>query len=289
MPRAMRQAIPEVLRRGYVTFMLLGICGVAVVLIGRGGGVGTALGLVACAIAVSFVAERIAPYEPAWNRAHGDRGRDMMHALVNEIAGIATVGFIPLLSGRLGGAGGWPRTWPFAAQVVLAVLVFDLGVTLAHQQSHRWACLWRFHAVHHSVRRLYGFNGLMKHPVHQAIETTAGAAPLMLLGMPREVALALAVCTAVQLLLQHSNVDYRLGPLRHVLAANHVHRFHHLRWAAQGDVNFGLFTTIWDRVLGTYRSDAGRRVEPGEIGIGTRPDYPSRYLPQLLEPFRLAT
>jgi len=269
--------------------MLLGICGGAVVLIGRGAGAMTALGLVACAIAVSFVAERIAPYEPAWNRSHGDRGRDAMHALVNESAGIATVGLIPLLTGLRDRPGAWPETWPLAAQVVLAVLAFDLGVTLAHRQSHRWAWLWRFHAVHHSVRRLYGFNGLMKHPVHQAIETTAGAAPLLLLGIPLDVALALAVCTAVQLLLQHSNVDYRLGPLRHVLAANHVHRLHHLLWAAEGDVNFGLFTTILDRVLGTYRDGAGRRVAPGEIGIGNRPDYPTGYVPQLLEPFRLAS
>jgi sterol desaturase/sphingolipid hydroxylase (fatty acid hydroxylase superfamily) len=289
MTEAMRRALPEALRCGYVPFMLLGICGGAVALIGRGCGVAVALGLVACAIAVSFVAERIAPHEPVWNRSHGDRGRDALHALVNEITGAATVGLIPLLSSLLSHPGSWPATWPFAAQVVLAVLVFDLGVTLAHWQSHRWSWLWRFHAVHHSVRRLYGFNGLMKHPVHQAIETTAGAAPLLLLGVPQDVALALSVCTAVQLLLQHSNVDYRLGPLRHVLAANHVHRFHHLRWAAQGDVNFGLFTTIWDRVLGTYRYDAGCRVAPGEIGIGSRPDYPTRYLPQLLEPFRLTT
>jgi hypothetical protein len=47
MTEAMRGAILEVLRHGYVPFMLLGICGGAVVLIGRGGDVATALGLVA--------------------------------------------------------------------------------------------------------------------------------------------------------------------------------------------------------------------------------------------------
>ena len=90
-----------------------------------------------------------------------------------------------------------------------AIAVFDLGVTLAHLASHRLGLLWRFQSVHHRVRRLYGLNGLMKHPIHQLIETTAGIAPLLVIGIPEAVAASLAACAALQLLLQHSNVDYR--------------------------------------------------------------------------------
>lgn len=70
------------------------------------------------------------------------------------------------------------------AQVLLAVAVTDMGVTLVHVASHRVGWLWRMHAVHHSVRRFYGFNGLMKHPLHGALELAAGTAPLLVLGMP---------------------------------------------------------------------------------------------------------
>ncbi len=31
-----------------------------------------------------------------------------------------------------------------------------------------------FHVVRHSVVRMYGFNGFMKHPIHQTIETIGG-------------------------------------------------------------------------------------------------------------------
>lgn len=41
----------------------------------------------------------------------------------------------------------------------------DLGITLMHWLSHRSALLWRLHAVHRSVHRIYGLNGLMKHPL----------------------------------------------------------------------------------------------------------------------------
>ena len=38
-----------------------------------------------------------------------------------------------------------------------------------------------------------GLNGLMKHPLHQTLEMTAGVTPLLLLGMPVNVASALAL------------------------------------------------------------------------------------------------
>ena len=116
-------------------------------------------------------------------------------------------------------------------QLLIAVLVADFGITTIHLASHKVGWLWRLHAVHHSVRRFYGFNGLMKHPLHQTIEMAGGVLPLIVLGIPVEVAAALSVCVAVQLLLQHANVDYRIGPLRSVLALNEGHRFHHLKWA----------------------------------------------------------
>lgn len=104
----------------------------------------------------------------------------------------------------------------------------DLGITLAHYVSHRAEWLWRLHAVHHSVERMYGFNGLMKHPLHQAIETAAGTAPLVVVGMPLDVGALLGFAVAIQLLLQHSNVDMRAGPLAYLWAVAPGHRHHHL-------------------------------------------------------------
>lgn len=171
---------------------------------------------------------------------------------------------------------------PFALQVLAAVLIADLGITLTHYANHKISLLWRFHAVHRSTKRFYGFNGLMKHPLHQALEMSAGVAPLILIGLPVDVASALAV----QLLLQHSNADYRIGALKYVLALNEGHRFHHLKWAGVGDVNFGLFTRAWDHLLGTFSYDPARRFTSEQLGMAAKPDYPTAYLAQLAEPFR---
>ena len=228
-------------RVAYLPVMLVGVNGAGLWLIHSGGSTSWILGLVILAIGLSFGFERLLPYEAEWNRSKGDSLRDTLHAVVNEAANFSTLLLLPIFSSLLALEGVWPSEWPFVLQVLLSVLVLDLGITLAHFASHRIELLWRFHAVHHSVKRMYGFNGLMKHPIHQAIETVSGTAPLILLGLPEAVATALVFCVAVQLLLQHSNVHYSVGPFRYVLAVNEVHRFHHQKDAELGDVNFGLF------------------------------------------------
>ncbi|MEU8895601.1 sterol desaturase family protein [Nocardia sp. NPDC048505] len=282
----MVELLQPVVRYGYAPLMLLGVNGSGIALIAAGADKLWLLVLLAAAVALSFLVERILPYERAWNDDHGDTRRDTIHTFVNETLILASTAAIPVLAALLPGDGIWPAGLPFAVQVLFAILCADLGITLTHYASHKIGVLWRFHAVHHSVRRFYGLNGLMKHPLHQTLEMAAGVTPLLLLGLPVSVAAALSLAVAVQLLLQHSNADYRVGPLKYVLALNEGHRFHHLKFAGVGDVNFGLFTLLWDHLLRTYSYDAGRRFTSDDLGMAAKPDYPVDYLPQLAEPFR---
>lgn len=272
-------------RYGYAPVMLLGINGSGIVLAAHGANKLWLIALLAVAVALSFIAERILPYQHTWNTSRGDTGRDTAHTFVNETLILAGVAVIPALATLVPGDGIWPSRWPFLLQVLIAILVADLGITLTHYTSHKIGVLWRFHAVHHSITRFYGLNGLMKHPLHQTVEMSAGVIPLLLAGIPEPVAAALSLAVAVQLLLQHSNADYRIGPFKHILALNEGHRFHHLKWAGIGDVNFGLFTLIWDHLLGTYSYDPHRRFTSDDLGMAAKPDYPTTYLAQLAEPF----
>ncbi|SEG84715.1 Sterol desaturase/sphingolipid hydroxylase, fatty acid hydroxylase superfamily [Thermomonospora echinospora] len=284
--RAVRTAV----RYGYVPAMLLGVNGAAIALTTAGATHGAGkvwlLVLLAAAIAASFAAEHLLPYESDWNRPLGDGRRDAAHTLVNETLILGSLAAIPALAAAVTVADTWPHHWPLWAQVLAAILAADAGITLVHYASHKIGMLWRFHAVHHSVKRFYGLNGLMKHPLHQTIEMTAGITPLLAVGLPVDVASALALAVAAQLLLQHSNADYRIGPAKHVLALNEGHRFHHLKWAGIGDVNFGLFTLIWDHALRTYSYDGARRFTSDDLGMAAKPHYPVRYLAQLAEPFK---
>jgi sterol desaturase/sphingolipid hydroxylase (fatty acid hydroxylase superfamily) len=275
-----------VLRYAFAPVFFVGFIGAAVVL-SRGSDAPRVLGpLLVLAVVVSFVVERVVPYERAYNAPQGDGRRDVMHAVVNEASSAVSILSLPAIAAVFPKTGLWPSEWPLPLQLLLAVTVADAGITLAHFASHRSAFLWRFHAVHHSVQRMYGFNGLMKHPLHQSFELTCASLPLLLLGMPVHVAWLLGFAVAVQLLLQHSNVDVRVGPLVHLWAVGPAHRFHHSNRAGEGDVNFGLFSSVWDYLLGTFRFDPAASPRVGELGVVGRPDYPVRYLAQILEPFR---
>lgn len=272
-------------RYGYAPVMLFGINGAGIALAAHGANKLWLIALLAGAVALSFTVEGILPYQHTWNTSHGDIGRDTAHIFVNETLILGGVVTIPTLAAFVPGEGVWPSDWPFLTQVLIAILVADFGITLTHYASHKIGVLWRFHAVHHSITRCYGLNGLMKHPLHQTLEMAAGVTPLLLAGIPVPVAAVLSLAVAVQLLLQHSNADYRVGPLKHILALNEGHRFHHLKWAGIGDVNFGLFTLVWDHLLGTYSYDPHRRFTSDDLGMAAKPHYPTTYLAQLAEPF----
>ena len=181
----------------------------------------------------------------------------------------------------------WPGVSDTAwASFLVYLLVFDLLDYWIHRGQHHANRWWALHAVHHSVRRMTGFNGWMKHPLHLLLEAAGGMLPLLLVGIPQAVVAVLAFAVAIQLLLQHANVAMRMGPLRQVFAWTPVHRFHHMKYGTAGDVNFGLFFTCWDRMLGTSFDAPAYRMRGEDLGIGSRPDYPQDYLAQLCEPFR---
>lgn len=278
----------KLLKYAYAPLFFAGFLGAALMLVQAGAPKWTLPLLLLAAIAVSFVVERIAPYEAAWNEDKGDGRTDLAHAVVNETFAMTSVLALPLLAAHVAHFDLWPTQWPLWAQWLLAIVGADVGLTLAHYASHRIEFLWRLHAVHHAAPRLYGFNGLMKHPLHQAIELAAGTTPLVLMGLPSEAAWLLSFAVAIQLLLQHSNVDMRIGPLVYVWAVAPGHRHHHLASKTDGDVNFGLFLSLWDHLLGTFVTDRPMPRD-GDVGVAGRPDYPRGYIAHLIEPFRRTT
>jgi sterol desaturase/sphingolipid hydroxylase (fatty acid hydroxylase superfamily) len=269
----------------YAPVFFLGFIGIALAIVEAGGPKWWLPVLLLIAIVLSFVAERIAPYERAWNSDKHDGATDVVHAVVNELSLMLSLLSLPAIAAIVPHFDVWPHHWPLVLQLAFGILVADLGITIAHVFSHRYDFLWRIHAVHHAAPRMYGFNGLMKHPLHFALEMVSATAPLVLLGMNQDVAWLVGFAVGIQLLLQHSNVDMQIGPLAYVWAVAPAHRHHHIASKTAGDVNFGLFTSIWDHMLGTFVIN---RPQPkdGELGVYGRPDFPRSYLAHLVEPFR---
>lgn len=242
--------------------------------------------IVLAGIAIVAMLERIAPFEPEWNRDHdGDTRVDALHLIVSTLLIQSSVALAFGLRALLPqGSALWPGGAPMWAQVLLAGAILDLGLYAMHRASHAHGFLWRLHAIHHSPERLYWLNGGRRHPLSALVLAMPGLTVLFALGATPIAVGAWMSFMSVHLAFQHANLDYRLGPLRHLLAVAEMHRWHHKREFEDAQVNYGEVFLIWDRLFGTFH-DASHSPRRGDVGLTAR-DIPSGYAAQLRWPFR---
>jgi sterol desaturase/sphingolipid hydroxylase (fatty acid hydroxylase superfamily) len=286
-------ALRAIVRYGYAPFMMLGLTAAAYWVVSELAVAGNnpwaylwLAPLLVLAYATAFGAEKIAPFFDEWNdhHEHGDTPTTVLHILVYEYQSIVGVVLIPVICWLFPFQGLWPTQWPMWAQVIVAFVISDFMFMIMHYISHRYAPLWRLHAVHHGVGRLYGMNGVMRHPLHQVIDMVIANAPLVIIGMPVPVAVMLGFMISITLIVQHSNVDARLGPLQKHLSIGRIHHLHHVNWGTEGDCNFGLLLTIWDRLLGTFHEKPPREITAKDLGVDEVPNFPKGYVEQFLFP-----
>jgi sterol desaturase/sphingolipid hydroxylase (fatty acid hydroxylase superfamily) len=284
----------EIVRYGYAPFMLLGLTGTAywivsefVVAYGNTWAYLWLAPVLTIAYGTAFAAERIAPFFEVWNdhAVFGDTQTNALHIFAYEMSSINGVLAIPVICWLFPFQGLWPTHLPLWAQVLIAFLVADFAFMAMHYLSHRFAPLWRLHSVHHGVGRLYGFNGVIRHPLHQIIDMIVGNMPLVIMGMPVPVAVMLGFVISVTLIVQHSNVDARLGLLQRHLTIGRVHHLHHVNWGTDGDCNFGLLLAVWDRLFGTFNATPPRPITAKDMGVDELPNFPKNFVEQLALPF----
>ena len=178
-----------------------------------------------------YTLEQTMPYERAWNENDGQTFANIAHTLTSK----GVVQSLVIFSAVIGltvyitpvsepGYGIWPRSWPMAAQAVLAVIVAEFGFYWAHRIAHEWPWLWRFHAVHHSVTRLWIVNTGRFHFVDSFKSILIGMAILLALGAPMEVLTWLSAITAFIGMMTHCNVDMRFGALSWWFNTPELHR-----------------------------------------------------------------
>lgn len=275
-------------RYGYAPFMLLGLNGAAFWIVTQGYSYAWLAPVLLVAFVCAHLAERAAPWYEEWNDPHHDHHDDrtnIFHVIVYEISNINGVLLIPVIVWLFPFQGIWPDSWPILAQWIMAIVIADFAFMVVHMVSHRIPVLWRLHAVHHGVGRLYGLNGLVRHPLHQTLDMVVATAPLVIMGMPVDVAVLLGFAVSIQLIVQHSNVAYELGPFRNQLSIGRIHHLHHVNWGKEGDCNFGLFFTAWDRLFGTFQAEPPRNIQAHDMGIDELPNFPKSYLEHLIFPF----
>ena len=236
--------------------------------------------------------ERVFPYQQGWLHSRGDLRVDVGFALIDAAClellrpfllagGVVLAGW---LSASLG-AELWPRTWPLLAQLLLALVFAEFFKYWVHRWEHEHELLWRIHAMHHSVPRLYWLNAARFHPIDIGLDTLVGAVPLAMVGCPESVIALFFLTAAIHGFFQHANLQIRCGPLNWFFSMAELHRWHHSPVTAQANHNYGQNLIVWDIVFGTRYLPADREP-PSEVGLDGLPRFPQTLLGQLASPFR---
>ncbi|WP_323687706.1 sterol desaturase family protein [Rhizobium sp. AN88] len=250
----------------------------------------TFLAVYAGAVASLFLLERYIPYETEWLQSDGETVNNIAHTLLTkglvQLAAMAAVLFPMLTAIFLQPLAAmkfdlWPSQLPMVVQVTLALMIAEFGLLRAHRIAHETVFFWRFHALHHSVVRLWVVNTGRFHVADSLFKIALSQIPLYLMGAPLQVFWWLAAVTAFIGILTHCNVDMKTGPLDYVFSTPRLHRWHHSKELPEGNTNYGENLVIFDQLFGSYFNPD----RPSSTNIGIKGEIAKGFLPQLFQPF----
>lgn len=235
--------------------------------------------------------ERLMPYSRKWLEGGNDTAVDIIMyfsgAFWSGISGLIVsalfiIGMVEALEPY--GHNLWPDHWNPVIQVALFILIKDFFRYWFHRALHEIPALWRIHAAHHSVERLYWLNGIRAHPLEILSQAIFYAIPLALVQPSAEIALVAIILQLSIGIFQHSNIDLNLGWWEYIFSIGDNHRYHHYPDKGIGDSNYGGELIIYDILFGTFHNPRDERPHDN-IGIGTAPDYPMTVAGLYIAPF----
>jgi sterol desaturase/sphingolipid hydroxylase (fatty acid hydroxylase superfamily) len=214
---------------------------------------------------------------------------------------VAVVPLIVIIDGGFAGALTHVAPWveaphlavvPRLVLLAVALVLMDGCNWLAHWANHRWAAVWRFHAVHHSQEELSVLTSFRAHPLVHTTGFFLATVPVVLILGDRSLAPVLITVYVCMGTLPHANVRWTLGPLGKVVVSPAYHRIHHAIGAPDG-ANLGIVLTIWDvlaaraifPIPGSAVSDTGLAGRPLAVEQSDPRWRPRMLVGQLLEPF----
>lgn len=241
------------------------------------------------AIGVIMYFEKKMPYKTSWKPSRTDVTNDALYLLLVQtllpqlFVWLTTWFMIRFITvNNLFISTLWPHQWPIAAQELLLVLCSDLLRYWLHRFNHTIPFLWRFHAVHHSVQKMYWLNTSRFHPFEKAMQFLMDVFPFMILGVSEKVIALHLILYGVNGFFQHCNIDLKFGWLNYIISSTELHRWHHSKNVNESNSNYGNNVSIWDLVFGSLYLPKNKSVE--ELGLVNK-NYPQRFHLQLKSPF----
>ncbi len=176
----------------------------------------------------------------------------------------------------------WVSGLPFILELFLALLITDLFQYWTHRIFHSHHYLWRFHAVHHSIKNMDWLAGSRIHFVDIFLTRSITYLPLYVLGFSTLIFNVYIVFIAVHAVLIHANTSINFGFLMYLITTPQYHHWHHCEEPEFYGTNYAVVFPFIDRIFGTYHLPGNEW--PKGTGL-VDASFPKGFLRQLVYPF----
>ena len=152
------------------------------------------------------------------------------------------------------------------ATIFIGVLALDFSSWLVHLVMHKVPLLWRFHLIHHSDTNVDVTTELRHHPGDSLLRGIFFLLLIFISGAPMYSVMIYQTLVVLSTAFTHANI--RLAPmldkvLSFFLISPNMHKVHHHWKQPYTDSNYGAVFSIWDRLLGTFKSLDIKQVRYG--------------------------
>lgn len=180
-----------------------------------------------------------------------------------------------------------PSTWPNWLQLLLFFIVLDFVQWFTHTLLHRYAVLWKFHKVHHSVKEM-GFAAHLRYHWMENIfyKPLKTFAVMILFGFEPEQAYIIHFIAIAIGHFNHSNIKITWGPFKYIINNPVMHLYHHAYTLPEGKygVNFGISLSLWDYLFKTnYIPEDGGNIK---LGFSDDDQFPTDFIGQNISGFK---
>lgn len=137
---------------------------------------------------------------------------------------------------------------------LIGFLISDFIFYVFHRLGHESRFFWAAHQTHHSSRK-FNFSTAVRVPFHHTHRYLFWT-PMALMGFHPFAIFTIDSLSMIYQFFLHSDTVPKLGPLEWIFNTPSHHRVHHACNKRYLDRNYGGVLIIWDRLFGTFASEA---------------------------------
>jgi sterol desaturase/sphingolipid hydroxylase (fatty acid hydroxylase superfamily) len=162
---------------------------------------------------------------------------------------------------------------PRYLSIFISFLFIDFTGYFTHWLFHKISVLWKLHKLHHSDKTVDTITTFFHHPLEGVANFLLNTLIFVLFDVPVPVILLYGVVASIHAPLTHFKI---LLPekwnkiVSFLIVTPNFHRIHHSLDMKEGNSNFGIVFSFWDRLFGTYVSKTSAQMRGMKLGISLR-------------------